>query len=258
MSPSSVPNSVGPRRELPGDGGEPGHSPRGRGGGPALGPRRGGPAAFNLPPVLKLLIAVMVLVEAAMSFAPAAARDWLFYTLGYIPFWDGAFLPGSLPGLVLHAFLHGGWGHLIMNALWLVIGGKVICQHLDQKRFLLFFAATAVGGALASTVINWGHEMVLMGASGVVFGILGAGAWFWVGHRGDSGQERLKKIAVYVVIMMFLNVAYAYLLSDAGSKVAWEAHAGGFFTGLLVFPLLARRPRGRPSGGQGLGGGLSA
>ena len=276
MAISKLPNSGGPRRELPDDedrkadatpGAEAENKVTGfpadrrqndRNERPSSGPptNRGGGhvAAINLPPVITGMIAIMVLVQAAMSFAPHEVQSWLFFTLGYIPFWRGEFQTATLPGIALHAFLHGGWGHLIMNVLWLVIGGKVISQYLDQKRFVIFFFVTAICGAIASTLINWSEEMVLMGASGVVFGILGAGAWFWVGHVRDSAKERLKKIAIYIAIMMLLNLAYAFVLSDDGSKVAWEAHAGGFFAGLMFFPFLARRPRGqRPGGHSGTG-----
>lgn len=274
MAISKLPNSGGSRRDLPPD--EEGRDQQGREA-PSLDERPNlaaipdrpgrhpgvtghtGARAINLPPVITVLIGIMVLVQVAMTVLPHDAQSWIFFNIGYIPFWRGEYQAMALPGIILHAFLHGGWGHLIMNLLWLLIGGKVISQHLDQTRFLIFFAVTAAGGAIASTLINWGEDMVLMGASGVVFGILGAGAWFWVGHINDNARERLKKIAVYIVIMMMLNLAYAFVLSDNGSKVAWEAHGGGFFAGLILFPFLARRSRGqRPGGGDSSNRGFSA
>lgn len=208
--------------------------------GQGRGPR--GPSGIDLPPGVSALLLVLFAFQVLQAFGSYRLAHGLIEYLAFVPFIGGSFQPERLYGLFTHALLHGGWGHLIFNSLWLAIGGKVICRYLDTPRFFLFALLTAAGGGLAMMLAHWGETVIMVGASGIVFGILGAGTWFWVGAPSDSRRERLKKMAAYVAIMMVLNVAYAYVGAGAGlGNIAWEAHAGGFFTGLIAFPLLLRR-----------------
>jgi membrane associated rhomboid family serine protease len=62
--------------------------------------------------------------------------------------------------------------------------------------------------------------------------------------RGRDGHSKptARDFGQYVLVMMIVNIGYAYL---GDGNVSWEAHAGGFFAGLALFPLM-RHPKSSP------------
>ena len=95
--------------------------------------------------------------------------------------------------------------------------------------------------------LNWGEPSISIGASGVSFGLLGGGAFFLVDTSKESTLAKVRRLAIYAAVMMVLNFAYAFsgVMSMLGipGRVNWEAHLGGFLTGMIFFPLLRRRAR---------------
>ena len=81
----------------------------------------------------------------------------------------------------------------------------------------------------------------ISGASGVVYGMMGAAAPLM--FSGAVSDER-RRIMVFVAVILGLNFAAgAFGVADmlAGAAVAWRAHMGGFLAGLIFSLLLARR-----------------
>ncbi len=237
---SVIPKSGGEgagRREVPPQG--PGRGPDAREPG-TRGPRR---PAFKVPKVILVLLAVMLGLHLLRYALPPRAEAEVVFTLALILFdLHSPFDPARFYTLVSHAFLHANWLHIFFNGLWLLILGSRVYQSLGALRFLGFFLLTAIGGAAGQILLAWGQVAVLIGASGVVFGLLGAGAYLWVLQPADRGLERVKKVAWYCAVMMLLNFGYAAVGGMGGvERIAWEAHAGGFFTGVALFPLLRRR-----------------
>ena len=197
--------------------------------------------AFHLPPVaLRLLIVLAAVQLLRTALTPDLDAALVFY-LGFDLFRTGQFDPVWLYGAVTSVFVHGGWWHLLANALWIVVVSPQIFPHIQGRRFVLFFVATGATGALVHAALNWGESAILVGASGAVFGLLGAGAFVLI-----RGQDRFSKpsgrdILQYVLMMMIVNIGYALL---SGGNVSWEAHAGGFFAGMALFPFMRQRPPG--------------
>lgn len=200
----------------------------------------------TLPAVIKIVLGIMVAVQVLSTVLPPNQVEWMRWTFGLVLFWNGEFLPDRVYSLVTYAFLHGGWLHLIFNALWIAILGSQICRILGTDRFLIFIFFTSIVGGLTQAFLHWGQPTLTIGASAVVFGLIGAAGHIWAAPLHLRAGERLRKLLAFSAIMMLLNVGYAYLGTpgDGGSAISWEAHAGGFFAGLLIFPLLVitRRP----------------
>ncbi len=171
--------------------------------------------------------------------------------LAFLTTTDGALLPLRFYTFITHALLHFNLPHILFNSIAILTAGTVACRFLGTARFLALVTACAIAGAAAHVLLNWGEAYALGGASGVAFGMWGAGAYFWVYRSHETMRVRVGKVAYYVVLMMGLNFLYAYAVSGSGAfgmtgDVSWEAHAGGFLTGFLLFPLL--RPR-QPANG---------
>lgn len=200
---------------------------------------------ITLPPAIKIILGVMLAIQVLMTVLQPNQANWLIGTFGLILFWNSEFQPDRLYSLFTYAFLHGGWLHLLFNGLWIATLGSQIYRVLGLDRFLILLLTTSVIGGLTQAFLHWGEPTLTIGASAIVFGLIGAAGHVWVAPFTMSSGERLKKLFAFSAIMMLLNLGYAYLGApgDGGSAISWEAHAGGFFAGLLIFPLLAvRRP----------------
>ncbi len=200
---------------------------------------------ITVPGAIKIILGVMILVQVALTVLPSAQANWIVNTFGLALFWRGEFLTERLYTLLSYAFLHGGWLHLLFNGLWIATLGSQVYRFLELDRFLILFAVCSVAGGLAQALGHWGELTLTVGASSAVFGLIGAAGHIWVAAPHMDGLTRLKKLFGFAMIMMVLNLGYAYLGApgDGGGTISWEAHAGGFFAGLLLFPLLLPRPR---------------
>lgn len=211
-------------------------------------PPRSGPngPALTLAPAPLALVVALLLVFAAQRLAPPAVSQWMFAQGALVIFLDGQAYWSRLYTLVTSLFLHDGWLHFGFNAFWLATIGSLVHRFLGPWRFLLLFFVGGILGGLALVLLNWGHTVVAIGASGSVFALLGAAGHVFVARPGDDPRERLKRLVGFIVVMMALNVAFAFFGTLPGAdeaEVAWEAHLGGFLAGVLLFPLLVRRRR---------------
>ena len=90
----------------------------------------------------------------------------------------GADLPPLIPvpywsTMLTSMFLHGGWGHLGGNMLFLWIFGDNIEHRLGHVRFVIFYLACGLAASLAHIVFNSGSIVPAVGASGAISGVLG-------------------------------------------------------------------------------------
>jgi membrane associated rhomboid family serine protease len=144
--------------------------------------------------------------------------------------------------LITAAFLHANLIHLGFNmfALW-VIGGPVE-QYLGSARYLgLYFVSGLAGsaGALLQT------PAVTVGASGAIFGILGA---LLIIEWQATG-----KLAGQAMTLIVINLAFSFTFSG----ISWGGHVGGLIGGILATLAFSRWGRGHAAYGRiGLGAAL--
>lgn len=159
----------------------------------------------------------------------------------------GGFWPGMLSGgptlyigqpIVMFAssvFLHGGLTHLAMNMIGLVWLGSLVVNRLGVKAFWPIAGLTALGSGLGFALLT-DSTMPMVGASGVVFGLLGVVAVWDLLDRLDR-RESLRPLIQYALVFLALNVALT-LLSQG--LIAWQAHLGGLVAGGLCGALTWR------------------
>lgn len=141
--------------------------------------------------------------------------------------------------LITHAFMHGGWLHLLMNGAAFLGLGHAVSQLAGIRATAAIFAVTAAGGALTFSLIT-DHAGPLVGASGVVFGLIAVlTAWQEQALRrfGHDRSAIWQRILGLILVNVVLDLGM-------GGMLAWEAHLGGFVAGWLmasVFPPRLRR-----------------
>lgn len=198
----------------------------------------------TIPKITLVLLGVMAAIAIVLFSLPPSANQMAVIYFGCSLFYEGQFLPERLYTTVTAVFLHGSWFHLLANGIWLLILSPMAFGQLGNARFLVLFLLSGIAGNVAHSVLYSEGFPLVIGASGAVFGLLGAGGY--VLTRGPGGTPPTRSTIVhYAIVMMLLMGGYALL--DVGGGVSWSAHAGGFVAGLIVYPFLrVKRPRNGP------------
>ena len=211
------------------------------------------------PLVNLTLIGINVVVFAYELSLGGIDRDIFFFQYGLIPVeltkgveftrFGGTFGPditSPIPtwGTVFSSmFIHGGALHIITNMLFLWgFGGKVE-EKLGHFKYLVFYLAAGIAAIWTQVATNMDSQMPLIGASGAIFGVLGA---YLLAYPYDR--------AIALLFVFFL-VPFLFELGSLGpvpvsSGIAFFAHVGGFVAGVLLMagykrllrePILPRR-----------------
>ena len=160
------------------------------------------------------------------------------------------FLPGlgvtNIPvwfTLITSMFMHGGFAHLGGNMLYLWIFGDNIENRLGHLRYFFFYFIVGIIASLTHVFAEaaLGHNMLVpsLGASGAISGVLGAYVLLYPTRRVNVffGFFLLAVPAVIVlglwIVFQVLNGMGTLGGQEAGS-VAYAAHIGGFFAGLII------------------------
>ncbi len=133
--------------------------------------------------------------------------------------------------LFVAIFLHSGWMHLGLNAFGLFVVGQLLEPLYGHSRFTAIFILSGLAGSVASYALNLSlmPYAIGMGASGALFGVLGALVAFFLSHRnqlGDMGRRSL------VGLLLLAGVNLVFGLVTAG--VDNYAHIGGFVSGFVL------------------------
>ena len=144
--------------------------------------------------------------------------------------------------LLTSMFVHGGFSHIIMNMLVLVLIGYSFEQRVGREKFLLIYLVTGIVGALCHSALSLGSTTFLVGASGAIFGILGAYAASYPRDRVLMPMGIIfMRVPVLLGALVMALIETIYVAAGAGQGVSHFAHLGGFIGGVLFLPLLKER-----------------
>ncbi len=197
--------------------------------------RQSGGFLSNVPPVVKNLLAINVLVFVGMLIDE-----------NYMIEHFALYFPGTRPfefwQLITHMFLHDGWLHIFFNMYTLLIFGSVLENYIGSKKFLLLYFLSAFGAVALHFFSQYmsllfSSQMTYLaptvGASGAIFGVV-------IGYVMIFPNSILMLIfppipmkakwlaIIFVVIELVLGII-GYM-----DGVAHFAHLGGIFTGFLL------------------------
>lgn len=200
------------------------------------------PTRTNSPAVLALVAATCLpeILLTLLGVIISSANEWRMTTIAYGAFWNGL-LQGWDPlyplqrevMFISHAFLHGGLMHLLGNMVAVLALGGIVVARIGQKGFLLLYAISVIGGAAGFALLS-STETPMVGASGAVFGLIGA--WkFWEWQARQHFGSPMRPLWMSLLGLAVLNVVLWVLLSGL---LAWEAHLGGFIAGVLFAALV--------------------
>lgn len=218
---------------------------------------------FNLPRVVVVALGLLWAIHLIRVGLLGRIQDLgllletAFIPLRYaVPLTDQS--PAWLWSPVTYSLLHGSFAHIIVNSLWLVAFGAIVARRIGTTRFVLFWVASAVAAVALHLALHWGDDVPVIGASGVVSGLMGAAARFAFPQSGRFRREKAhflprlsvveslsnRTVLVYVGLWFGINAlaAFGFGSDPTGTtQIAWEAHIGGFLFGFLGFALFDRR-----------------
>ena len=146
--------------------------------------------------------------------------------------------------LVASMFLHIGFVHLLVNGWALYQLGTLFEVWLGSGRLLLVYFAAGIAGSLASAFLS--HANLSAGASGAIFGVMGALIAFLLRRRSAltaAGRSILGQLAMWAVI----NVVLGFTIRGIDNA----AHLGGCAAGFLLGLTFRERPAVQPEMGIG-------
>ncbi|MFG2652892.1 rhomboid family intramembrane serine protease [Streptomyces sp. NPDC048436] len=194
----------------------------------------GGSIASDPRLVTKILLGLNIAVFLAVS----SMGDRLVSDLVLVGAWPPApFAPtegvaeGQWYRLVTSMFTHQEIWHIAFNMLGLWWLGGPLEAALGRARYLaLYILSGLAGGALTYVVAD--PDQASLGASGAIFGLLGATAVL---------MRRLNYDMRPVIALLALNLLFTFTWSG----IAWEAHVGGLVAGVAIAYGMVHAPRER-------------
>jgi membrane associated rhomboid family serine protease len=191
-------------------------------------------------PVTRALIAINVVVYliTAVQGAGLNAPGGTLFTkfILYAPFLHD----GEWWRLVTVMFLHGNVLHLGVNMISLWVIGRPVEEYLGSARFGLLYFVSGIAGAAGHLVYDVHAPAV--GASGAIFGVLGAMLILEWNATGRLAGNALS----WIVINLVLN----YVYNSGGGNISIGAHVGGLVGGILVTLAFANWGRGHAAYGR--------
>ncbi len=130
---------------------------------------------------------------------------------------------GQVYRLVTGMFMHGSIWHLLCNMYSLYVIGCATENYFGKKKFLLIYLVSGIIGSMFSCIFNTGWSL---GASGAIFGLMGALCYFGYYYRLYMGKALYSEIIPVII----LNLALSLIVSN----IDFYAHIGGLIGGVFI------------------------
>lgn len=138
--------------------------------------------------------------------------------------WGPAIREGEYYRLLTGIFLHGGFVHLLFNCYALFVIGAQVENFLGRFKFLVIYLVAGISGALFSMI--FGGNYASIGASGAIFGLMGALVYFGYHYRVYLGNV----VKSQIIPLIILNLILGFCMTGIDNF----AHVGGLIGGTLM------------------------
>ncbi len=205
--------------------------------------------------VTNAIVLTCIAIQLLMTVAGPAFGTELIVRAGLIPArltgaveMDMLAVPAPLT-LLTSLFIHGGWLHLGLNLVFLLLVGRMVEWVAGPGKLLAIFAMGGIAGGLAQVLATPNSGFPVVGASGAISAVFAAYATLFARRRANArtllgmniSSELLTALwfaAVWIGIQLMTGAAF----NGQGGGIAIWAHIGGFVAGLIMAqPLLRRR-----------------
>jgi membrane associated rhomboid family serine protease len=141
-------------------------------------------------------------------------------------------------------FLHGGWGHLLGNALFFWVFGNNIEDSMGAGRFLVFYLLCGLIAAATQVLLQPASPVPTVGASGAIAGVLGAYLILYPRVRVNMlffffvvGIPAWLVLVYWFGVQLLMAYTTPVRPDASGGGIAVWAHIGGFVAGMVLVKL---------------------
>ena len=183
-------------------------------------------------PCTVLLVAANVIVFLVLSFQGMTENAGFMLQHGamYVPYVIGK---GEYYRLFTSMFLHFGYDHLFNNMIALAAMGWNLELDIGKIKFLIVYFVSGLAGNILSAWwdIQTGSMVVSAGASGAIFGIIGALLYVAIRNRGRIGEISGRGLVAMVVLTLY----YGFTSGGVDNMAHIGGLAAGFLSGVLLY-----------------------
>ena len=176
-------------------------------------------------PIITFSLIIINVIIFALMYAFGAGSEnsetLIKFGANYLPLTKS----GEYYRLITSAFLHIGVIHLLLNMYSLYVVGTQIEYFYGKIKYVLIYLFSAIMGSLFTLVLSSSNTLAA-GASGAIFGLLGALLYFGYHYRGYIGNVIIKQ----VIPIVLLNLYIGYVTPGIGNA----AHIGGLIGGYII------------------------
>ncbi|MEF8879381.1 MAG: rhomboid family intramembrane serine protease [Candidatus Thermoplasmatota archaeon] len=181
-------------------------------------------------------------------------RGIIINDLGFRPiYFSFEYLP-KIYTIFTSMFVHAGFLHILGNMIVFFFIGMAFEQRVGWKKFLIIYLLSGVFGTVVHSALNLGSFMPVVGASGAIFGLMGAFAFSFPQDKVVMPIPIgffmiLRRVRVITAVIIFIAFeTFLTFFSGAQDNTAHFAHFGGLIGGMILAALLIRGKTHHKSG----------
>ena len=178
--------------------------------------------SYKQPIVTYIIMAICIILFILMELSGGSTNSHTL--LKYGANLDVLVKNGEYYRLFTCIFLHIGIMHLLCNMYSLYIIGREVENLFGKIKYIIIFILSGIFGSIMSLAFT--HNTISAGASGAIFGLLGALLYFGMHYRTYLGEAIKRSIIPIIVINLIIGFF--------AEGIDLAAHIGGLVGGVLV------------------------
>lgn len=178
--------------------------------------------SYKQPIVTYIIMAICIILFILMELSGGSTNSQTL--LKYGANLDVLVKNGEYYRLFTCIFLHVGIMHLLCNMYSLYIIGREVENLFGKIKYIIIFILSGIFGSIMSLAFT--HNTISAGASGAIFGLLGALLYFGMHYRTYLG-EAIKRSIIPIIVVNLIIGFFA-------EGIDLAAHIGGLVGGVLV------------------------
>ena len=173
------------------------------------------------------ILGIMFLLEIVLTFK---THDFSKTLIILGAKWNSAIQNGEYWRLITYGFLHGSFIHLLLNMIALHVFGREVETIYGNVKFLIIFLFSIITAGITSYNFSTG---IAIGASGGLFGVLGALMYFFYKEKKEIVGAEMRFKSMYTLLI--INIVFGFLIPNIDNS----AHFGGLISGSILAFILA-------------------
>lgn len=184
------------------------------------------------------IIAINIIIFVMIEIVDSTQNTDFMIRYGAM-YWPYVVNNGEYYRLFTYMFLHFGISHLINNMIILGFIGDNLEREIGKVKYILIYLITGITAGILSMIYNMmlGTRVVSVGASGAIFGVVGAMLYILIINKGKLEDLRISQILLFSLLSL-----YSGLTSQGIDNIA---HIAGFIVGLFLAIVLYKKQKKR-------------